>query len=84
MLLPAQFAWFEHVLIASIVVFVIDLVGSSFSFGNRFVSAVMSALIFAAIFGGLTYFGYGTVSMTVSTTQTANPPSQTQPIVPAK
>ena len=29
MLLPAQYAWFEPVLIATIVVFIIDLVGKS-------------------------------------------------------
>ncbi len=36
MLLPAQYAWFEPVLIASIVVFIIDLVGNSIAFGNRY------------------------------------------------
>jgi hypothetical protein len=29
MFLPAQYAWFEPVLIATIVVFIIDLVGNS-------------------------------------------------------
>ena len=36
MLLPAQYAWFEPVLIASIVVFVIDLIGNSITFSNRY------------------------------------------------
>ena len=44
MLLPAQYAWFEPVLIATIVVFIIDLVGNSIGFGNRFLSALMSAI----------------------------------------
>ena len=35
MFLPAQYAWFEPVLIASIVVFIIDLVGNSITFSNR-------------------------------------------------
>jgi hypothetical protein len=48
MLLPAQYAWFEPVLIASIVVFVIDLVGASIAFGNRFLSALLSAILFAS------------------------------------
>jgi hypothetical protein len=46
MLLPAQYAWFEPVLIATIVVFIIDLVGNSIGFGNRFLGALMSAIVF--------------------------------------
>jgi hypothetical protein len=34
--LPAQYARFEPVLIATIVVFIVDLVGNSIGFGNRF------------------------------------------------
>ena len=44
MFLPAQYAWFEPVLIASIVVFIIDLMGNSISFGNRYVGALTSAV----------------------------------------
>jgi hypothetical protein len=78
MLLPAQYAWFEPVLIASIVVFVIDLIGASIAFGNRFLSALMSAILFALVFGALVYFGYGNVSMSVTTTPSATAPVQTQ------
>jgi hypothetical protein len=78
MLLPAQYAWFEPVLIASIMVFVIDLVGASFAFGNRFLSALMSAILFAVVFGALVYFGYGNVSMSVTTTPSATAPAQMQ------
>ena len=46
MLLPAQYAWFEPVLVATIVVFIIDLIGNSIGFGNRFLSALMSAIVF--------------------------------------
>jgi hypothetical protein len=49
MLLPVQYAWFEPVLIATIVVFIIDLVGNSIGFGNRFLSALMSALVFGTL-----------------------------------
>ena len=66
MILPPQYAWFEPVLIASIVVFVIDLVGNSITFSNRYVNAFVSAVVFAAVFGGLTYFGLGKVSMSVN------------------
>ena len=51
MLLPAIYAWFEPVLIASIVVFVIDLIGNSITFSNRYLSALVSAAIFAIAFG---------------------------------
>ena len=78
MFLPPQYAWFEPVLIASIVVFIIDLVGNSISFGNRFVGALASAIVFAAVFGALVYFGYGSVSMSVVTTPIPTAPAQTQ------
>lgn len=78
MMLPAQYAWFEPVLIASIVVFIIDLVGNSFAFGNRYIGALVSAILFALVFGALVYFGYGNVSMSVTTTPSATAPAQTQ------
>ena len=74
MLLPVQYAWFEPVLIATIVVFIIDLVGNSIGFGNRFLSALMSAIVF----GILVYYGYGSVSMSVTTTPSTTDPAQTQ------
>jgi hypothetical protein len=76
MLLPEQYAWFEPVLIATIVVFVIDLIGNAIGFGNRILSALMSAILFAIVFGALVYFGYGSVSMTVSTTPSPSAPAQ--------
>ncbi len=75
--LPAQYAWFEPVLIATIVVFIIDLVGNSIGFGNRFLS-LMSSIVFALVFGALVYFGYGSVSMSVTTTPSASAPAKTQ------
>ena len=65
MLLPPQYAWFEPVLIAAIVVFVIDLVGNSIAFSNRYINALITAVVFAVVFGGLTYSGLGSISMTV-------------------
>ena len=76
MFLPPQYAWFEPVLIASIVVFLVDLIGNSITFSNRHVSSLASALIFAVVFGGLTYYGYGNVSMSVKTTAAATAPAQ--------
>jgi len=77
MFLNAQYAWFEPVLIASIVVFVIDLASASISFGNRYLSALLSAVLFAFVFGILVYFGYGSVSMSVTSTPDPNAPAQT-------
>ena len=77
-MLPAPYAWFEPVLIATIVVFVIDLAGNAIGFGNRFLSALMSAILFALVFGTLVYFGYGSVSMSVTTTPSTTAPAQTQ------
>src|SRR5476651_1276223 len=78
MSLPAEYAWFEPVLIATIVVFIIDLVGNSIGLGNRFLGALMSAIVFALVFGALVYFGYGNVSMSVTTTPSTTAPAQTQ------
>jgi hypothetical protein len=76
MFLPAQYAWFEPVLIATIVVFIIDLVGNSIGFGNRFLGAIMSSVVFALVFGTLVYFGYGSVTMSVTTTPSTTAPAQ--------
>jgi hypothetical protein len=79
MILPPQYAWFEPVLFAAIIVFLIDLAGSVLVFGRRPVlNALASALLFALIFGVLVYYGYGRVEMTVSTTPAPNAPAKTQ------
>jgi hypothetical protein len=78
MFLTAQYAWFEPVLIATIVVFIIDLIGNSISLGNRFLGALMSSIVFAVVFGALVYFGYGNVSMSVTATPSATAPVLTQ------
>jgi hypothetical protein len=75
MLLPEQYAWFEPVLTATIVVFVIVLIGNAIGFGSRIAGALMSAILFAIVFGALVYFGYGSVSMSLSTTPSANAPA---------
>lgn len=74
MLLPAQYAWSEPVLIASIVVLLIGLVGNSITFSNRYISSLASAMVFAVVFGALTYSGLGSVSMTVKSPWTASTP----------
>lgn len=53
--LPADYKWLQPVLIAAAVVFVVDLIGNILSFSNRFVNALVTAIVFLVIFGGLTY-----------------------------
>jgi hypothetical protein len=73
-MLPAQYAWFEPVLIASIVVFVISWIGNILIFSNRFLNALATAIVFAGVFGAMTYYGYGGVRMTVQQTPDASAP----------
>ena len=75
MVLPVEYAWLEPVLIAAVVVFVIDLVGNSITFSSRFGNALATAIVFAAVFGSLVYFGYGGVEMQISTTPSAMAPA---------
>jgi hypothetical protein len=80
MLLPTEYAWFEPVLFAAIIVFLIDWAGSMLVFSRRpLLNALASALLFALIFGVLVYYGYGKVEMTVSTTPSPSAPAKTLP-----
>jgi drug/metabolite transporter (DMT)-like permease len=85
MFLPSQYTWFEPVLIAAIIVFVIDLIGSMMVFSRRpMLNALASAILFAVIFGVLVYYGYGRVEMSVSTTPEPTAPAQTTPAPTSK
>lgn len=75
MFLPPQYLWLEPVIIAALVVFVIDLIGNTISFSNRFFNALVTAVVFALVFGSLVYFGYGNIAMTVSATPSATAPA---------
>jgi uncharacterized membrane protein len=84
MLLPPEYTWFEPVLIAAIIVFIIDVIGSTIVFSSRPVlNALASAIVFALIFGLLVYYGYGRVEMSVSTTPEPSAPAQSAPTAPA-
>ena len=76
MFLPAKYLWLEPVLLAAVVVFVIDLVGNMLSFGSRITNAAVTAVVFALVFGSLVYFGYGNISMSVSSTPSATAPAK--------
>ena len=53
----SNLGWLQPVLLASAIVFVLDLIGNMLSFSNRFVNALVTALVFAVIFGGLLQSG---------------------------
>lgn len=75
MFLPPQYAWLEPVLVASLVVFVIDLIGNSITFSNRYANALVSAIVFGIVFGGLSYSGLGNVSMSLKTPMVITTPA---------
>ena len=43
--------------VAAIIVFVINAVGSFIEFNNRFVNALVDTVLFAVVFGALVYLG---------------------------
>ena len=45
------------VVVAAIIVFVINTVGSFIEFNNRFVNALVDTVLFAIVFGALVHFG---------------------------
>ena len=63
MFLPAAAAWLEPVVVGAVIVFVIDLIGNMLSFGSRITNALVTALLFAAIFAALLYTGIGRVEV---------------------
>ena len=75
MFLPAEYLWLEPVIIAAVMVFVISLIGNALAFGSRVVNALVTAIVFTLIFGSLVYFGYGSISMTVSATPSVSAPA---------
>ncbi len=61
--LPDDLLWLEPVLIATGLVFLVGLLGNLISFKNRFMNALVTAVIFLVIFGAVTYLGYGAVAV---------------------
>ena len=51
----SQEQWFKMVGISAVLVFIIDLVANMLAFNSRFVNALMTAVVFAILFGGLMY-----------------------------
>lgn len=59
MFLPADLHWLEPVLFFAAVVFVIGLIGNILAFGNRFVNALVTAILVAIVGGALNYHFFG-------------------------
>jgi len=51
----SQEQWFKMVGISAVLVFIIDLVANMLAFNSRFINALMTAIVFAVLFGGLMY-----------------------------
>jgi zinc transporter ZupT len=76
MFLPPQYFWLEPVLFAAVIVFVVDLIGNLITFSNRFANALVTAILFAGLFGALVYYGYGNVQVTVNRDPSAAAPAK--------
>lgn len=55
---PAEQTFLVKVLIAAGVLFVIGFIGNMLSFSNRFVNALVTAIIFVLVYGGIVYVGF--------------------------
>jgi len=73
--LPGGFLWLEPVIIATVLVFIVGLVGNILSFDNRLMNAFVTAVIFLLVFGVVTYLGYGSVDVDVSTVPAEGAPA---------
>lgn len=65
--LPVEYLWLEPVLFAVALVFVADLIGNMLAFGNRIVNALVTALIFGAMFAAIMHFNYAKLSIAIPT-----------------
>lgn len=79
MILPAEYVWIEPIVVASIVVFFVDLIGNLIAFGSRVTNALVTAILFGLIFGALTYYGYGSVEMTIDSVPALDAPASVTP-----
>jgi hypothetical protein len=77
MFLPAEYIWLEPVLIVTVVVFLVAWLGNIItSYG--LINAFLTALFFAVVFGGLTYFGYGKLAVDFYSTPVPDAPANIQ------
>jgi hypothetical protein len=63
MVLPAEYAWIELVIIGAAVVFISDLIGNMITFESRPLNALTTAAVFAVVFSLTIYLRYGNILM---------------------
>lgn len=73
--MPDDLVWLEPVLIATVLVLIVGFIGNVLAFKNRFINAVVTALIFLVIFGAVTYFGYGAVEVSLPSISSGDVPA---------
>jgi hypothetical protein len=77
MFLPAEYLWLEPVLIVTIVVFLVAWLGNIIT-SYSLINAFLTALFFGAVFGALTYFGYGKLDVAFNSTPAPDAPANIQ------
>lgn len=73
--MPDDLVWLEPVLIATALVLIVGFIGNVLAFKNRFINAVVTALIFLVVFGAVTYFGYGAVEVSLPSISSGDVPA---------
>jgi hypothetical protein len=61
-----QDTWLQMILVGAGLVFVLDLVANFISFNNRFVSALITAVLFAVLFGAAAIYSTGGIPTAVA------------------
>jgi len=64
MLLPPEYAWIGLVAMGTVFVFIADLIGNTLDFRNRFINALITTIVFAALFAFFIRVRYGSVMLT--------------------
>jgi ATP/ADP translocase len=73
-------SWLQPVIVGAVIVFIIDLIGNTISFSNRFLNALATAIVFFIIFGALFYSGAVKFDMkTLDEPASTSAPSTTSP-----
>jgi hypothetical protein len=71
MFMPPEYLWLEPVLIAAAIVFVIDFFSNLIAFQSRLVNALVTAVIFAVVFGFMVNLGYSDMEIRTEPDPTA-------------
>jgi hypothetical protein len=72
-----QFPWLYALIAGTVIVLIADLIANALAKESRIGNAILSALVFAVIFGGLLYLRIITVDATVDTSKIPMPSTTT-------